>query len=260
MKKLKIGLLSVIAMMVLTCDRDLENELRPIEGTVQVLVAETHMEVGPPMIVVHFETQARHPCSNFEIQNEFSIESGMIISDFEGILEPSLCQGSQGPATSTKFTDLQDGKYLLEINYEENTDLYNITIAVDSIAIIAEEQSFTNNPFEVSWRFPKNSLAYLCGTVNGSQEPCDNFQAILNEMNMEEFTFSDEGYTPYPDSTIGFGYNAPAAFYKYTSDTDFQEASSKLLEYDEDVNARELGVVMFLISWEFNEVSIGTQQ
>lgn len=245
------------AHFLMSCDLDTGEDVGPINGDVLILVADSHFEVGPPFIVVHFETEELEPCSNYEILSEFSIAGDVIVSDFEGIFRPSLCNSPKGPATSSNFTELQDGEYLLEINYEENTDLYSIVITADSISMIPEHDNFTHAPFEVSWRYPENSFALLCGT-SGASGPCDDFGEMLNDsLNLEKFSFPDRGFKPYPDSTRGYNYNAAGLYFIYDEPADFDQAVTLLAAYDSEIHAGDSGIAIVLINWEARQFGIG---
>lgn len=258
-KHVKILSTLTISLMLLSCglgDDDV-GDLESIESPVHVLVAESHAQIGPPSVVVHFETDTFIPCINVEIAMDFSVSGEMIVSDLEGLIDPPVCEQGDGPATSTNFTEIQEGEYLLEVSYDGDTDLYNIGITEDSISIDPEQQSFTENPFEVAWRFPENSFAYLCGTTGGETELCDGFTEILNDMNLEEITFPDRGFKPYPESTTGFGYDAPALYYSYESQEALDDVLQSLIDYDQEVNAFTSGLVIFLVTWEFDQYVIG---
>lgn len=243
----------------MSCDFNTDDDdVISIDDTVLVLVTEAHSEIGPPSVVVHFETENPQPCSNYQIQNDFSVEGEMIVSDFDGIFRPNACSEPEGPATSTNFTNLDNGEYLLEINYEGDTDLYNIGIAEDSITMDAQNVSFTRTEFDVSWRYRENSFAYLCGTADGSTAPCDGFEGILEDsLTLEEFTFPDRGYVPYPQTTVGFEYNAPGRFYSYGTPAVFEEVIELLSDYNNEIQAAQNGIVIFMINWEGRQVGIG---
>lgn len=247
----------------MSCDlnsTDENDDFGSIESNILVLVTEAHLEVGPPSIVTHFETEDLEPCSNYEIINEFSVEGEVLVNDFEGIFRPNVCSEPEEPATSTNFTDIQEGEYLLEIYYEENTDLYNIVITEDSITIDAEQSSFTSAPYEVSWRFPENSFVYACGTSDGSSDPCDEFEGILTDsLDLQEYTFPDRGYVPYPGSTQEFEYNAPALYFTYNDPADFEETGNLLSDYEEDIDAAASGVTIFLVNWESMQFVAGLE-
>ncbi|MEX1136481.1 MAG: hypothetical protein WEB89_06240 [Balneolales bacterium] len=265
MKHTRILIACIVATTLISCNLnsgDDEEEIGSIESNVLVQVFESHLEIGPPSVAFHFQTEDMEPCSNYDILNEFSISGEVIVNDFEGIFRPNLCTEPGGPATSTNFTDLQNGEYLLEINYEENTDLYNVAITEDSITVNAEESNFTSAPFEVSWRFPENSFALLCGTADGSSAPCDDFEGILaDSLNLQETTFPDSGYVPYPQSTSDLGadfeYDAPALYFIYNTRNDFEEAVTLLGEYDTEINAAASGVAIFMMNWEGEQYLIG---
>ncbi|MEX2640123.1 MAG: hypothetical protein WD266_05530 [Balneolales bacterium] len=256
----KIALLFIIPLMLMGCnlnDND-GDETSDLEGAVNILIAEGHMEQGEPSIVVYHETEETQPCANTEIINDFEVSGEMITSSLEGILEPETCTTPGQPAVSQNFINLDNGDYLLEISHRDNTDMYNVTVSPDSITLEEQQSSFTNTLFEVSWRYPPNSFAILCGTLDGNATPCNDFvDALNNNMDLEEVTFPDHGFTPYPASTTGFEYDAPGQYFIYNDAGDFDEIGTLLQEYDVQEQAAASGFAIFLVNWEARQFVIG---
>jgi hypothetical protein len=168
------------------------------------------------------------------------------IKPAEGIILPAL-----GPASASKVLDLREGAYTLSFYYQYAVDRYHLIINADSLQVVSTVPTFSQPEFSVFWRYPENSFAYLCGTLTDTSWICDDFlSGLLQELNLEEFTFPDYGEIPYPRSSQGYYYDAPAKYFRYRSEQDFDRAGEILKSYAEAVTANYEGVGLSLTNWK----------
>jgi hypothetical protein len=73
---------------------------------------------------------------------------------------------------------------------------------------------------------------------------------LLKEVDLEEFHFPDYGEIPYPRSSEGHYYNAPARYFKYDTEEDFDRAGKLLESYAESITVNYQGVGISLANWK----------
>lgn len=175
----------------------------------------------------------------------------MISIDLLGISVPEVCLTAFGPARSTSYLNISIEEYLVYFSYRGVTDKYVLTVFDSSLGINEETSRFTKPELKLFWRYPPNSFAYLCGTMNETSWICDDFlDTLLGAINLEEFQFSDSGRIPYPCSSSGSYYNMPVKYFYYEKEEDFDKAGEKLKSYTQNVVKPYLGIGIELINWK----------
>jgi hypothetical protein len=188
----------------------------------------------------------------YQIKTEILFSGGQIdlkilgIKPPEGIILPAL-----GPASASKVLDLREGAYTLNFYYEYAVDRYHLIVKADSLEVVSGVPSFSEPQFTVVWRFPANSLAFLCGTMTETSWICDDFLSrLLKEVDLEEIHFPSYGEIPYPRASEGHYYNAPARYFCYKTEEDLDRAGEILKAYSEDVISHYEGVSLWLQNWK----------
>ncbi len=251
LKLLSLGLFVASLFVLLSCD-SAENE--PIESNIIFNVKEGYEDydsICEPHVVLRMSTETIYPCCNWSIISEITGMSGAILVDLLGIYVPRICLTAFGPATSTSFLDISNGEYSLCFSYMNDIDGYVLIITDSYIRITGNVSQFTEPGFELFWRYPHNSFAYLCGTTNETAWICDDFlDTLLSEVDLEEFQFPDSGEIPYPRSSDGHNYDMPGRYFLYETDEDFDKAGEILESYTQNVIAQYPGAGISLISWK----------
>ena len=231
------------------------SDLLPIEGKILFGVMEIQRSYEyncAPDITLTMKTEKAFSCLGYQIKTEMFRSGGQIdlkilgIKPPEGIRLPAL-----GPATASKVLDLPEGTYALNLYYNYAVDRYHLIISADSLQVVSTVFSFSQPEFTVFWRFPPNSFAYLCGTMTENSWICDDFLSrLLKEVDLEELYFPDYGEIPYPRSSEGHYYNAPARYFRYQNEEDFDKAGEILKTYSEDIITQYEGVSLWLQNWK----------
>lgn len=252
-KALGTILLSVSLLSALGCDIFDSEELKPIEGDIIFTVQEGYQDyfaIAEPQILIPMATEKIYPCINFDIVSDISIFSNMILIEPLGIYEPDICFTALGPATSEVFLSLPYGTFQLFFRYRGTTDRYWLTVSDSHIRVVEEISHFTRPEFNLWWRYPRDSFAYLCGTTNDTRWICEDFlDTLLSYIDLAEFQFPDSGHIPYPSSSAGQVYEMPARYFRYGEEEDFIMAGKILETYTEAVILPHQGVSISLIGW-----------
>ncbi|MFC1726096.1 hypothetical protein ACFL4T_10755 [candidate division KSB1 bacterium] len=257
MKITRSVILILIALITFHCNKingESENELLPIEGDINFSIREIHRnynETSEPEIFISFSTEKIYPCCNYPIIfNPFKSAHHILLSLY-GIEVPDMCLPALGPACGGYFLDIDNGKYNLCFRYRDIDDRYVINVSDTSIVITETEPQYTKTGYNVYWRYPPNSFAYLCGTTTETSWICENFlNSLKNAVNISEFQFPGYGQIPYPPSSAGHYYDMPAKYFYYEKENDFETAGEVLRAYSENVVIQYSGVGISLINWK----------
>lgn len=226
----------------------------PIEGDITFFVNEGYEHPGSmaePRIRLSMRTEKIYGCCNFSIESNVSRYPSVVFVQLLGIHMPDVCLTAFGPAASSTFLDLPEGKYSLYFSYGNRTDRYAVLVTNSLIKLLEEQSEFTRTDYALFWRYPPNSFVYLCGTTDETAWICDDLlDSLMNEIELLEFQFPDSGKIPYPASSHGHRYEMPAKFFLYEQEEDFEQAGEVLRRYTEDVISQYQGVGVSLINWK----------
>ncbi|MHB1688061.1 MAG: hypothetical protein ACYCVH_11890 [Ignavibacteriaceae bacterium] len=227
--------------------------LTPIDSKILFDVSESYdnYNVGtPPRLYLTLSTEKAYGCSNFSIVTSVQINNNNLFVRLSGVSEPNICLTALGPATSRTKIDLADGDYSLQIIYPGFKDKYSLTISDSNVLINGDSTANTKPRNRIILRYPKNSFAYLCGTLLSDSSIYNNFlDTLRSKINIVEFHFPLEGKIPYPTALGGSYYDPPARYFYYKTESDFDQAADILKQYkDKYLNGKD-GYGISLINW-----------
>lgn len=225
----------------------------PIEGNIIFKVLEGHKEPHCnciPGIMLYMETEKIYGCYNFSIMSEILQTGNNLTVKLLGIYIPDICLTALGPARSKKFLYIPRGQYTLNFLHEFAVDRYVLIITDSAIKVFKVDSIITNPEFEVFWRYPPNSFAYICGTTPETSWIYQDFiDTLSSEIDLEEFQFPAYGQICYPSSSQGHHQDMPARYFLYNNEGDFDKACKILKRYYQRVIVNYSGVGINLINW-----------
>jgi hypothetical protein len=229
-------------------------DLLPVEGKILFSVREIHRSYDcncAPDITLTMTTEKSYSSLGYQIKIETFVSGGQIDLKILGIKPPEGARlPAFGPARAAKVLGLPEGTYNLNFYYKYAVDRYHLIVKADSLQVISTVPSFSEPEFALFWRYPMNSFVLLCGTTTETSWICDDFLFhLLKEVDLEEFHFPDYGEIPYPRSSEGYYYDAPARYFRYQTEDDFDKAGEVLRLYAESVTANYQGVGISLQNW-----------
>ncbi len=257
-KNLFLFLFASSLFVFLGCSIFKSEESKPIEGNIIFSVKEGYRDyssISEPSIMLSMVTEKIYPCCNWSIICDVIVDGNIVSVDFLGIYIPEICLTALGPAHYTSFLDIPEGEYSLYFTYKGVVDAYVLTVTDSSIKISGNvSPEFTKPKFYQFWRYPPNSLVYLCGTTTETSWICEDFlDTLLSEVNLEQFQFPNSGKIPYPCSSDGHYYDMPAKYFFYEKDEDFDKAGKILESYTQNIIAHYSGIGISLINWKNKE-------
>ncbi len=168
-----------------------ENELLPVEGNIIFAIYEgyaNYSSIESPRVVLSMVTEKIYPCYNYSIKSRVIVQSNHINITLLGIYVPKICETLIGPASFSSFLDVPVGVYSLNFSFNNITDRYILTVTDSYIKVTKSGTQFTKPEFELYWRYPPNSFAYLCGATTATSWICDDFlDTLLSKIELKEF-------------------------------------------------------------------------
>ncbi len=224
-----------------------------IDGRVIVRIFERYSVYGlpdSPTIFLGMQTERIYPCCNFSILADIYSNASIVTVQLKGIFEPEACLTALGPATYSKPLALPAGTYQLVVVNGSKSDRRLLEVTTSSIRISPSTTTVSVVPSSLTWRIPAKSFAYVCGTTVESAWMCDAFRdSLLSIPSLREFTFPDSGEVPYPLKSSGYWHNAPARYFMYAEEADFESAGALLKRYAHETIGNKQGIGMYLQNW-----------
>lgn len=249
------SILIISLLALLSCDIfDSRGNIIPIEGDIIFSIKEDYEHydsICEPSIILSMVTEKLYPVIGFLIESEVKKMNSEILIEFLGIWVPSGGADFWFPATAETILDIPEGEYLLKFLYGRINDLYILSLTDSYIKVTEVESQFTLSDFNLYWRYPYNSFAYLCGTTEENSWICEDFlDTLLSMIELEEFHFPDSDEICYPCSTELHEYNMPARYFNYENDYDFERVGRVFNYYKQNVLNQYPDVDIYLINWK----------
>lgn len=245
-----ILLLFIVLQLILTSCTDDEVNYEGISSNLLLDIRETHpnREISEPTLTFFVETEEQYPCYNYQIIAQTSLKNGILNIDILGTNIGDLCLTAFGPAILTFELDESVDRITIANNGKKDT--YLISIDESSVEINSSNSTFSSFEYPSYFRFPENSFAFVCGTLIEDSNVCDDFELFLKgNLTLEEFEFPSNGKIPYPQSSDGYWFNAPAKYFKYQDSTDLTKAGELLNSFYTSELADKEGLGLSIIGW-----------
>lgn len=104
-------------------------------------------------------------------------------------------------------------------------DSYSVNINTRRVGIFTRATEFTDLLLSISFRYPKNSFAVICGTNLEQTDLCANFLEKLDDVqSLSSYGFPGNGNIPYPDTSSGNWNNTVSRYFIYDDENMLEEA------------------------------------
>ncbi|XOV93536.1 MAG: hypothetical protein ACFHWX_02265 [Bacteroidota bacterium] len=246
--KSKLLIIIGLQLAVISCNDQVKYE--EIISDLILNISETFPNngVSNPELTFEIETAEIYPCVNYQIALHTSLKDGHLRINILGTSIDGICYTALGPATSSFKLDERVER--ITISIDDKVDEYVMTIDESSVRVTPGTSAFSSFDFSTYFRYPKNSFAFLCGTLVEDSYVCDEFeQFLLGNLSLEKFEFPSEGKVPYPDSSEGHWYDAPAKYFKYKEADDLSKAGELLKAYYTSNLTNKEGLGMSILGW-----------
>lgn len=201
-----------------------------------------------PLLKIKLITEEEFPCVNFHIKTTEFVNENELIIRFDGILDSGVCATAIGPAIS--YIDLPQNITKLTFLNGKVIDTYSIDINDEKITIELIKNKFTNSLFNKTFRIPKNSFAFVCGTNTNNTNVYEDFFSLLKQNNsFTEFEFKGEGRIPYPKTSSGHWVNHPSKFFIYSNPAEFENIDNLLNAFSTQNIEKNSGATIVVYGW-----------
>ena len=202
-----------------------------------------------PILKLTLRTSEIYPCFNYKIDFSKSFEKDEMTVIINNIHKPGICLTAFGPDIAT--LELPETTQMLKIVRADQTDIYEVKINTEQIEILPRTTEFTDLINPITFRYPENSFAVVCGTNLDQTDLCANFFEKLDDMqSLSSYTFPENGRTPYPDSSSGNWNNTSSRYFIYENETALIEAVEQFEMFTQENLNRDDGNSLSIITWD----------
>lgn len=210
---------------------------------------ENHL-VSDPELVLVMRTKKILDCYNYFIEHTKFKTEELIDIRLLGIGLDSYCATAHGPATSrVPFEDVE-GKMEMVISDGFLRDRFEINVTREKVDIAPIEAAFTEAGYMRYYRKPGNSFHFFCQTQDSMTHLCQDFHdAMVNELEITEFEFPDDGFNPYNGMYNDIQIFNVSRFYTYVTEDEFHKAGELLESYTHENMAGTQGNSLSIYNW-----------
>jgi hypothetical protein len=245
----------ILAALIVLLAACAQKNITASEGRILFAVSESYpggKEGVEPSLFISMETEKIYPCCNYSIETFFQRVGSLLSVEARGIYKPDFCLTALGPALWGDFLELEEGVYSMELMDGTQKNVFELTVTQDALTVAgASGGGFALPKSTVFWRYPRNSFAVLCGTMDDSAWIYEDFLSRLRvAVELREIEFPAYGELGYPRAPEGHHVDHPARFFTYAEDSDFQASGEVLRAYIRDVIGQPQGVSIRLLNWK----------
>ncbi|BDD11402.1 hypothetical protein FUAX_38340 (plasmid) [Fulvitalea axinellae] len=239
-----------IALLLFSCDT--EDDLGSIDTAMKfspVEHYEINREAGAPKLYLLFESEKVFPNTGYSLKSEIDIEGNELMIRFKGISKSDFSHAM--PSAVEMRIELSENISKLTLLNGNKTDRYKIEVTDKKVVVSPEKTSFSSITHASTFRYPKNSFVYLCGTNLDNKHLYEDFKKVLSELpGISYYQFQGPGLIPYPTKGDGNWYNPDALYFQYEKLADFEEAGERLRAFTKEYLKPNDGVSISLYSWD----------
>jgi hypothetical protein len=130
------------------------------------------------------------------------------------------------------------------------TDSYDLEVSDFAVRLTPRDTVVSRPEAQLVWRYPPQSFAYYCGTLVQDAWLCEAFRDSLQKnLSLILLQPPSSGTWPYPLRSDGYWYNAPARFYRYATEADFDSAGAILRSFAHAHLKNRSGAGLSLRNW-----------
>ncbi len=246
-----------MSLIFVTCDFPLDGKkinLETLNGKVIVGVQELYERYDQPedpKIAIVLRSEHIFGCINYHIEHQFQKKGNDLSLAILGASIGPICLTALGPATASLFPGLSSGAYRLSITMDGRTDDYELILTDAAIRLTARDTVVSRPEDGLVWRYPPQSFAYYCGTLTQDAWLCEAFNDTLKKyLALAEIQLPKTGRWPYPRASSGYYYDAPARFYRYATEANFDRAGALLKSFSKSFLKDRMGAGLSLVNWQ----------
>lgn len=202
-----------------------------------------------PSLYFAMRTNEDFPCVNYPIRYQLDRDGDRVRIQVLEIVRPDVCLTAIGPANASFDLALPSGTYRFLLVNGRRVDRYSVTVTDTRIELEPQIATWTTADSPLNWTFPHDSFGYYCGTLIETKDLCTDFEARLQDLPLTAIDVPDVGQWPYPLSSAGHYYDAPARFYHYPEPATWQKVKERLRTYTRERLSDQEGTGLSVQNW-----------
>lgn len=184
---------------------------------------------------------------NHQLITSQSLVGNELIIRFEEII---IRRCTEAADWATPNLDFPENITQLTLINGEKTDQYFIDISKEKITISPINSSFSKSSYNVKFRKPENSFAFVCGTNTDNTYIFDEFLSILQQNeSFTEFEFKGDGVIPYPKTSYNKKVNFPSRFFTYSDPAAYENLKNTLKNFSKENIDAYSGISISIYGW-----------
>jgi hypothetical protein len=256
MKSYKYSIILLIALLQGCNVFDTSNKIYPEAGIADdgliINFQEFHedRDGSDPEPYLTMRTKRILECSNYFIVHDIFKTEELIDIRLLGVDIGSICATSLGPATSIIPFDGVEGTMELVISDGDYRDRFEVNVTREKADITPIDATFAVPDYARYYRKPENSFHFNCRPRDTMTHLCQDFHDVMvNELEIVEFEFPDDGLNPYTRGYSGAPMYQVSRFYTYTNEDEFHKAGELLESFTHENIGDAQGNSLSLYNW-----------
>lgn len=204
----------------------------------------------PPHTVLQIETVSHYHTCCHKITVTLVSDLPNLHYRIDGIFDPGACLGITGPAKFQRLLHAENGVSNLTIENSGETSEMTLTFTDTLITIAQNDSSFIGVQHNEVWRLLPNSFYYKCSTEETSSWIYQDFaDSILAIQGIEQFSYSESGWIPYPRYSGWGPINHACLYFQYPDDQTWIAVKDLVARYSTSIVSQIDGIHFYVANY-----------
>jgi hypothetical protein len=223
-------------------------------GRIVFTIGESYADSsGRTRILLDATTEKRYSCL-LPLAARMTRTADAIALDQWNIPPVDACPSAMGPASGTINLPWDVGTHTLVIRHLGAEDRYRVLISSDAIRVVPDAAPGRASILgdTLVWRFPRNSFAVRCGTIDLHAWVCAELLRLLDRTpGIEPVDIPLGGRDPFGDRFADYGHwhNEPARYFRTVGPRDLPRLQRELQSFYDAWVGRRLGYSITIRDW-----------
>lgn len=223
-------------------------------GRIVFTIAESYADAaGRTSILLDASTEKRYNCL-LPLAARMTRTADTVVLDQWNLPPVDACPSAMGPASGSIRLPWDVGTHALVIRHLGAEDRYRVIVSTGAIRVAPDDAPGRASILSdtLAWRFPRNSFAVRCGTIDLHAWVCAELLRLLQRTpGIEPVDIPLEGRDPFGDrfSDYGHWHNEPTRYFRTVGRRDIPRLERELQSFYEAYVGRRLGYSITIWDW-----------
>lgn len=230
---------------------------RPVDsahGRIVFALAESFADTsGRTRVLLEASTEKRYSCL-LPLEARMTRTADTVVLDQWTIPPVTVCPSAMGPASGRILLPWDIGTHMLVIRHLGADDRYRVIVSTDAIRVARDDApgraSIATDT--LAWRFPRNSFAVRCGTIDLNAWVCaELFRLLGRTPGIEPVDIPLGGKDPFGDRFADYGHwhNEPTRYFRTVGQRNIPWLERELQSFYDAWVGRRLGYSITVSDW-----------